>query len=100
MDSRVPHGTHTRRPRVATLGCRPCRIDPSAALRAARLHIVGSGQGSVGTRDILAELPALAQQITRGAFNVAARSVPLADVDRAWAEAARSPERIVLTPQR
>ncbi len=30
---------------------------PSAALRAARLQIVGSGQGSVPTRDILAELP-------------------------------------------
>ena len=29
---------------------------PSAALRAARLQIVGSGQGSVPTRDILAEL--------------------------------------------
>ena len=37
---------------------------PSAALRAARLQIVGSGQGSVPTRDILAELPAIAAQIT------------------------------------
>ena len=30
---------------------------PSAALRAARLQIVGSGQGSVSTHDNLAELP-------------------------------------------
>lgn len=78
----------------------PAASIPSAALRAARLQIVGSGQGSVSTRDILAELPALAQEITRGTFDVAARAVPLAHVERAWAEAARSPERIVLVPQR
>jgi hypothetical protein len=39
---------------------------PSAALSDAHLTIVGSGQGSVTTREILAELPALAQQITNG----------------------------------
>jgi NADPH:quinone reductase-like Zn-dependent oxidoreductase len=71
---------------------------PSAALRAARLQIVGSGQGSVSTRDILAELPALAEEITRGAFTVNTRPVPLADVEKAWTEAASSTERIVITP--
>jgi NADPH:quinone reductase-like Zn-dependent oxidoreductase len=71
---------------------------PSAALRAARLQIVGSGQGSVGTHEILAELPALAEEITRGTFDVDARSMPLADVEQAWAEAARTVQRIVLTP--
>ena len=40
----------------------------SAALRAVRLQIVGSGQGSVPTRDIVAELPALATEITSGAL--------------------------------
>jgi NADPH:quinone reductase-like Zn-dependent oxidoreductase len=72
---------------------------PSAALRAARLQIVGSGQGSVSTRDILEELPALAQEITGGTFAIDARTMPLADVEQAWADAAGTRQRIVLTPQ-
>jgi NADPH:quinone reductase-like Zn-dependent oxidoreductase len=71
----------------------------SAALRAARLQIVGSGQGSVSPRDILAELPALAREITRGTFAVDARPTPLAEVERAWADAPHTTQRIVLTPQ-
>jgi NADPH:quinone reductase-like Zn-dependent oxidoreductase len=71
---------------------------PAAALRAARLQIVGSGQGSVSNGDILAELPALARQITGGSLVIGARSVPLADVELAWADAASTRQRIVLTP--
>jgi NADPH:quinone reductase-like Zn-dependent oxidoreductase len=69
---------------------------PSAALRAARLQIVGSGQGSVPTRDILAELPALATEITNGTFQIDARPVPLADVETAWKDT--GDRRIVITP--
>ena len=69
----------------------------SAALRAARLQIVGSGQGSVPTRDILAELPALAAEITSGALRVDARTVALADIEAAW-KAADGTQRIVVTP--
>lgn len=72
---------------------------PSAALRAARLQIVGSGQGSVSTREILAELPALAQEITAGRFEIDARPASLADVEQAWADAAGPGRRIVITPQ-
>jgi len=71
---------------------------PSAALRAARLQIVGSGQGSVSTCRILTELPALAGEITGGSFDIDARPTPLADVEQAWADAARTAQRIVLTP--
>jgi NADPH:quinone reductase-like Zn-dependent oxidoreductase len=71
---------------------------PSAALRAARLQVVGSGQGSVPTRDIVAELAALAGEIAAGTFAADARAVPLADVERAWGEAATTTRRIVLTP--
>jgi len=70
----------------------------SAALRAARLTVVGSGQGSVSTADILAELPALARQITAGTFTVNARAVPLAQVEQVWTAPASPTERIVLTP--
>ena len=64
-----------------------------------RLQIVGSGQGSVSTRAIVAELPALAREITSGSFQVNARAVPLADVEQAWADAATSSQRIVLIPR-
>jgi NADPH:quinone reductase-like Zn-dependent oxidoreductase len=70
---------------------------PSAALRAARLQIVGSGQGSVPTRDILAELPAIAAEIAGGAFHIDARAVLLADVEAAWHDTG-STQRIVITP--
>ena len=76
----------------------PTASIPSAALRAARLQIVGSGQGSVSTRDILAELPALAEEIAKGTFHVDARPMPLAQVEQAWADAGRTTQRIVLTP--
>ena len=72
---------------------------PSAALRAARLTIVGSGQGSVSAAEYLAELPALAQHITEGVLDGGARAVPLADVEQAWADAATgAAERVVLIP--
>jgi NADPH:quinone reductase-like Zn-dependent oxidoreductase len=77
----------------------PTAAIPSAALRAARLQIVGSGQGSVSTREILAELPALAQEITGGSFEIGARPSSLTDVGQAWADAARTTQRIVITPQ-
>jgi len=75
----------------------PVAAIPSAALRAARLQIVGSGQGSVPTRDILAELPGLAAEITSGSFRIDARPVPLADVEAAWKDTG-SDQRIVITP--
>jgi NADPH:quinone reductase-like Zn-dependent oxidoreductase len=69
---------------------------PSAALRSARSMIVGSGQGSVGAREYLAELPALVEEIAAGTLKVDAQAMPLADVEQAWAADAR--QRIVLTP--
>ncbi len=69
----------------------------AAALRAARLQIVGSGQGSVSPREYLAELPALAQAIASGALDVDARAVPLAQVEQAWA-AGDASHRVVLVP--
>lgn len=71
---------------------------PSAALRACGLTVVGSGQGSVPTGDILAELPALAREITSGTFTVDVEPRPLAEVERAWAQAGRTSRRIVLVP--
>ena len=78
----------------------PAAEIPSAALRAARLQIVGSGQGSIPARDIVAELPALAAEITGGAFRIDARTVPLADVAAAWSDESdeSAGRRTVITP--
>ena len=71
---------------------------PSAALRSARLSIVGSGIGSVPGRDWVKEIPKLAAAVTKGSFDVRARAVPLADVEHAWTGAAHTTDRIVLVP--
>ncbi|MET8162261.1 zinc-binding alcohol dehydrogenase family protein [Sphaerisporangium sp. NPDC005289] len=71
---------------------------PSAALRSARLNIVGSGIGSVPGRDFIKELPKLASAIAGGAFDVRVRTLPLADVEQAWTDAATTRDRIVLVP--
>jgi NADPH:quinone reductase-like Zn-dependent oxidoreductase len=83
---------------IGSMGGREASI-PSAALRAARLQIVGSGQGSVSSREIVAELGSLAEEITRGSITVDARAVPLADVEAAWADTATT-QRVVLAPAR
>ena len=70
---------------------------PSAALRAARLQLVGSGQGSVPTGDIVAELADLARAINDGALQVSTRTVPLPDVAEAWPDQG-SDQRIVIVP--
>ncbi|MDT5141937.1 MAG: hypothetical protein QOI79_1274, partial [Mycobacterium sp.] len=75
----------------------PTAAIPSAALRAVRLQIVGSGQGSVSTVGILAELPALVDEIATGALRIDVRAAPLADVTGAW-QATECDARVVLTP--
>lgn len=69
---------------------------PSAALRAARLQIVGSGIGSVSPSDFITEFPELAAAVTDGTLDVQARPVPLADIARAWDE--KTGERLVFVP--
>jgi NADPH:quinone reductase-like Zn-dependent oxidoreductase len=71
---------------------------PSAWLRAARLQLVGSGQGSVSTREILSELPALARELAAGTFSLNVRGEPLSHVQQLWTSPAEPGERIVLMP--
>ncbi|MFT4262642.1 MAG: zinc-binding alcohol dehydrogenase family protein [Nocardioides sp.] len=71
---------------------------PSAALRSARLQLVGSGIGSVPGREYKSELPAIAKAVAAGAFDVRPRAVPLTDVERTWTESLGSEERIVFVP--
>jgi NADPH:quinone reductase-like Zn-dependent oxidoreductase len=68
---------------------------PSAALRAANLQLLGSGQGSLTTAGIVAELPEPANQITTGTFVVDPVSTPLSDVESAWNTPTAPGQRIV-----
>jgi NADPH:quinone reductase-like Zn-dependent oxidoreductase len=69
----------------------------SAWLRAARVEIVGSGQGSVPTAAIVAELAELAREIAAGTFAVAPVPMPLSEVRAAWDATPAAGERVVLT---
>jgi NADPH:quinone reductase-like Zn-dependent oxidoreductase len=71
---------------------------PSYLLRAGNLTILGSGQGSVTTAGIVAELPSLAEEISTGSLAVGALPMPLEQVDRAWNSPTAPGQRIVLIP--
>jgi threonine dehydrogenase-like Zn-dependent dehydrogenase len=71
---------------------------PSVALRSANLRLQGSGQGSVGPADYLAELPSLIDAISNGVIAVKATTVPLAEVEQAWTRKEAPGERTVLVP--
>jgi NADPH:quinone reductase-like Zn-dependent oxidoreductase len=70
---------------------------PSAALRSMPLQIVGSGIGSVSVADIVAELPQLAAEISRGTLRTQARAVSLAEVEQVWQQPDNG-QRVVFTP--
>jgi NADPH:quinone reductase-like Zn-dependent oxidoreductase len=70
----------------------------SAWLRAARLQVLGSGQGSVSTQDIAGELPALASEISTGTYRIDAVRRPLSDVQAAWNAPVAPGQRIVFVP--
>lgn len=71
---------------------------PSYLLRAANLTVLGSGQGSVSAAGIVAELPALAAEITAGTLTVDPVPMPLEQVTEAWQTPTQPGRRIVLTP--
>jgi NADPH:quinone reductase-like Zn-dependent oxidoreductase len=71
---------------------------PSALLRSARIQLVGSGQGSVSTKDIASELPALAAEISNGSYDIDAVATPLSEVESAWNAPVGPGQRIVFVP--
>ena len=57
---------------------------------------MGSGQGSVRTAEIVAQLPVLAAEIP--ALTVDVHAVPLSEVERAWSAPGAPGQRVVFTP--
>jgi NADPH:quinone reductase-like Zn-dependent oxidoreductase len=71
---------------------------PSAALRQANIHFLGSGQGSLSAAGILSTLPELAGEIGKGSFSIDAVARQLLHVESIWKASGGATERIVLTP--
>jgi NADPH:quinone reductase-like Zn-dependent oxidoreductase len=72
---------------------------PSVALRSANLRVQGNGQGAVSTQVYLGELPSLVDEIDHGTITITPNTVPLADVEKIWAQPDLPGERTVLVPQ-
>ncbi len=70
----------------------------SAWLRAARVDIVGSGQGSVPIVTFVEELSALAAEIAAGTFAISPVATPLSQVHEAWGRPIAPGTRLVFTP--
>jgi NADPH:quinone reductase-like Zn-dependent oxidoreductase len=69
---------------------------PSAVLRAAPITLMGSGLGSVPPDRLLAAIGAGLEAAASGGFRIAAKPVPLSEVEQAWARDAGG-QRIVFT---
>ena len=69
----------------------------STLLRGADFTLLGSGQGSVSTRDIVNELVPLMTAVHAGAFALATDPRPVSEVERVWREPADARRRIVFT---
>jgi len=59
---------------------------------------MGSGQGSVSTDDIVAELEELARVVCDGAFPLDTQTVSLHDIEQAWTAPPTSFGRLVVVP--
>jgi NADPH:quinone reductase-like Zn-dependent oxidoreductase len=71
---------------------------PSVALRSANFRIQGVGQGAISVEGYLDELPSLIEEIGRGILRIAARAVPLRDVEAAWSLPDIPGQRTVIVP--
>jgi NADPH:quinone reductase-like Zn-dependent oxidoreductase len=76
----------------------PTMALPSVALRSTNLRVMGSGQGSVPVKAIVAELPHLVDEIIAGRIPVNAHRVPLSQVEETWNAPVPAGRRVVLVP--
>jgi NADPH:quinone reductase-like Zn-dependent oxidoreductase len=71
---------------------------PSELLRSTNLRVMGSGQGSVAPRAIVAELPSLVRELLAGRIPVEVVKVPLSQVEQTWNTPVSPTQRVVFTP--
>ena len=61
-------------------------------------RVMGSGQGSVAPRAIVAELPSLVSELLAGRIPVDVVKLPLSQVEQAWNTPVPPGQRVVLLP--
>jgi NADPH:quinone reductase-like Zn-dependent oxidoreductase len=71
---------------------------PSELLRSTNLRVLGSGQGSVAPRAIVAELPSLVSALLAGRIPIEVVKVPLSQVEQTWNKPVPPGQRVVLLP--
>ena len=67
-------------------------------LRKRHLHVLGSGQGAIGTAAMFGAAGEIVDAFVAGKLAVDRREVPLAELDSGWPRAAEIRERIVFVP--
>lgn len=91
-----PEGVPIRYIEIGSISGRDITL-PSAALRSSGLQLMGSGLASVPLPGLLEAVKGVLQAACTAGFKAAIRTMPLADISRAWT-AADAGSRIVLVP--
>jgi len=71
---------------------------PSAALRSSAITLMGSGVGSIPMDSLVKSISELMQAAVSGGFEIATKTFPLSEVERAWAAANSMPRTVFLMP--
>jgi NADPH:quinone reductase-like Zn-dependent oxidoreductase len=67
---------------------------PASAIRSTAIELMGSGLGSIPLPRIVGSIQELLHATVEAGFELATKSVPLSDVERAWADNASIPRTI------
>jgi NADPH:quinone reductase-like Zn-dependent oxidoreductase len=91
-----PDGVPIRFVQIGSIGGANINL-PAAALRSSSLELMGSGIGSLSLQGMVRAIKGVLDAAPSAGFTIATKSLPLADVTRAWSED-ESRSRIVLVP--
>jgi NADPH:quinone reductase-like Zn-dependent oxidoreductase len=69
---------------------------PSAVLRSSAIELMGSGIGSIPVNRLLKAIEAVLQATMPGGFQIATRTVPLAEVEAVWTMAESQPRPVFI----
>jgi NADPH:quinone reductase-like Zn-dependent oxidoreductase len=69
---------------------------PSAVLRSSAIELMGSGIGSIPLDRLVNSISGLLQATVPAGFEVATKSVPLAEVERAWLDGSSTPRTVLI----
>lgn len=92
----APEGVPIRYVQIGSIGGASINL-PSAVLRSSALQLMGSGIGSIPFHNLLKAIQGVLEAAPAAGFNIATKSLPLAEVANAWRIEDAEP-RVVLVP--